>query len=29
VLGGGDDIALVEATDEELKKLVDESRRDG
>ncbi len=26
VLGGGEDIALVEATDEELKKLADESR---
>ena len=28
VLGGGEDIALVEATDEELKKLAEESRRD-
>ena len=28
VLGGGDDIALVEATDEELRKLAEESRRD-
>ena len=28
VLGSGDDIALVEATDEELRKLAEESRRD-
>ncbi len=28
VLGGGDDIVLVEATDEELRKLAEESRRD-
>jgi hypothetical protein len=28
VLGGREDIALVEATDEELKKLAEESRRD-
>ncbi len=29
VLGGGDDIELVSATDEELKKLAEESHRDG
>jgi hypothetical protein len=29
VLGGGTDIELVSATDDELKKLAEESRRDG